>query len=117
MQQKIKESMNEKLEADSDFKGFIHYNHEKVFNGEGTKVPAQEDNDPQIFFLGTVSMKPSMYRNASAIYILLKGHGILMDCAEGSYSQLYDHFRSQEKVNEILIQTKLAFITHIHGDH
>jgi hypothetical protein len=30
-------------------------------------------------------MKPTMYRAASAIYIFVKGHGILMDCAEGSY--------------------------------
>ena len=48
-------------------------------------LSAEGDNDPQIFFLGTVSMKPSQYRNASAIYMLINGYGILMDCAEGSY--------------------------------
>lgn len=68
-------------------------------------------------FLGTVSMKPTMYRSASAIMVFLRGHGILMDCAEGSYGQLFDHFQSIEKVNEILLKMRLVFITHIHGDH
>ena len=73
--------------------------------------------DPEILFLGTVSMKPQQYRNASALNIMHKGYGILMDCAEGSYSQLFDHFGSKKMVDEVLIRTKVAFITHIHGDH
>jgi hypothetical protein len=44
-----------------------------------------DDKEPNILFLGTVSMKPTMYRAASAIYMFIKGNGILMDCAEGSY--------------------------------
>lgn len=40
-----------------------------------------------------------------------------MDCAEGSYGQLVDHFQSIDKVNEILLKTRLVFLTHIHGDH
>ena len=51
-----------------------------------------DDKDPQILFLGTISMKPTMYRAASAIYLFLRGKGLLMDCAEGSYGQIYDHF-------------------------
>ena len=43
------------------------------------------DEEPQILFLGTVSMKPTTYRAASAIYLFINGYGILMDCAEGSY--------------------------------
>ena len=73
--------------------------------------------EPQIFFLGTVSMKPSQYRGASAIYVFHNGHGILMDCAEGSYMQICDHFGDKQKVDQVLLQTKVAFITHIHGDH
>jgi len=69
-------------------------------------------------FLGTQSMKPTVYRGASAIYVFIKGQGILMDCAEGSYGQLLDHFGgSIEVVNEILLKTRVVFITHIHGDH
>ncbi len=44
-----------------------------------------DDKEPHILFLGTISMKPTQYRAASAIYIYIKGKGILMDCAEGSY--------------------------------
>lgn len=31
------------------------------------------DEEPQILFLGTVSMKPTMYRSASAIYFIVNG--------------------------------------------
>ena len=51
-----------------------------------------DDFEPQIMFLGTISMKPTMYRAASAICLFMRGFAILMDCAEGSYGQLYDHF-------------------------
>lgn len=73
--------------------------------------------EPTVLFLGTVSMKPTMYRSASAIIIFIKGHGLLMDCAEGSYGQLLDHFQSIERVNQALLKLRVAFITHIHGDH
>lgn len=63
-------------------------------------------------------MKPSMYRGASAIYFFHRGHGILMDSAEGSYMQLIDHFGSNvEEVSNLLMKTRAVFITHIHGDH
>ena len=62
-------------------------------------------------------MKAHTYRGASAIYVLHKGHGILMDCAEGSYSQICEHFGSQEEVALCLLKTRCVFITHIHGDH
>lgn len=63
-------------------------------------------------------MKPTQYRGASAVYILRNGHGILMDCAEGSYGQIYDHFNGDmNMVNTLLLKTVAVFITHIHGDH
>lgn len=40
-----------------------------------------------------------------------------MDCAEGSYGQIYDHFAKKETVNDIIKRTRIVFITHIHGDH
>ena len=40
-----------------------------------------------------------------------------MDSAEGSYGQLFDHFGSKEKVDEIIRKTNFVFITHMHGDH
>lgn len=62
-------------------------------------------------------MKPTMYRAASAIYVFVKGYGILMDCAEGSYGQLYDHFQTLDKINDSIFKLRVVFITHIHGDH
>lgn len=74
--------------------------------------------EPQVLFLGTQSMKPTQYRGASAIYVMLKGQGILMDCAEGSYGQLMDHFGGDTQlVSDLLLKTRVVFITHIHGDH
>lgn len=49
--------------------------------------------------------------------VFLKGHGLLMDCAEGSYGQLLDHFMSVDLLNEHLWKLRIVFITHIHGDH
>ena len=40
-----------------------------------------------------------------------------MDCAEGSYGQIYDHFAKKEVVEEVILKTRIVFITHIHGDH
>ena len=49
--------------------------------------------------------------------MIRKGHGILMDCSEGSYGQLLDHFNDQSLVDQLLLRTKFVFLTHIHGDH
>mmetsp|Transcript_20879 Transcript_20879/g.28857 ORF Transcript_20879/g.28857 Transcript_20879/m.28857 type:complete len:173 (-) Transcript_20879:588-1106(-) len=62
-------------------------------------------------------MKPTTYRGASAIYLFYKNHGLLMDCAEGSYGQLFDHFGTKERVSEVILNTRCVFITHLHGDH
>ena len=73
--------------------------------------------EPQILFLGTSSMKPTPYRGASAIYIFSKNSALLMDCAEGSYGQILDHFGTKSKTDQVLLKTRAVFITHIHGDH
>ena len=64
-------------------------------------------------------MKPTNYRGASAIYYFNedKSAGLLMDSAEGSYGQLWNHFGTKQAVDDILIKTRVVFITHIHGDH
>ena len=66
-------------------------------------------------FLGTISPKPTTFRNPSSIYVLKNECGLLMDSAEGSYGQLFDHFGSKEKVDEIIRKTNFVFITHMHG--
>ena len=62
-------------------------------------------------------MKPTPYRNASAIYFFNKESALLMDCAEGSYGQIFDHFGTKEKVDSVLLFTRVIYITHLHGDH
>lgn len=84
---------------------------------KGNASDVFSDDEPQILFLGTSSMKPTHYRGASGVYYFGKGGAVLMDSAEGSYGQLWDHFGTKAKVDEVLIKTVCIFITHIHGDH
>ncbi len=62
-------------------------------------------------------MRPMQMRGASAIYYFGKNGALLMDSAEGTYGQLWDHFGEKSKVDEVLFKTRVMFITHIHGDH
>lgn len=48
--------------------------------------------DPRITFFGTISMKPTSYKAVSCIHLNLEGKGVLLDCGEGSFGQIYDHF-------------------------
>ena len=41
---------------------------------------------------------------------------MLLDCAEGSYGQMLDHF-GDKAIDEALLKMRVVFITHIHGDH
>lgn len=40
-----------------------------------------------------------------------------MDCSEGSFGQLYDHFNDIQTIQNLLANLKCIFITHMHGDH
>jgi ribonuclease BN (tRNA processing enzyme) len=44
-------------------------------------------------------------------------YGVLMDCSEGTYGQLLDHFQDKETLNHLLFNLKVIYITHMHGDH
>ena len=74
-------------------------------------------SEPQVLFLGTTSMKPTPHRGASAIYVLNRNSCLLMDCAEGTYGQIYDHFGTKERTQAVLNRTRFILITHVHGDH
>ena len=41
----------------------------------------------------------------------------MMDCGEGTYGQLFDHFGSKDRVDQALLKIRALFITHVHGDH
>jgi len=63
-------------------------------------------------------MKPGVFRNVSAIMVRFTSNSnfsMLMDCGEGTFQQIYHHFGRQ--CEEILLNLKLIFITHKHGDH
>lgn len=76
--------IHNKCEKDPEFKKFLDEN--PFFLQENNERPFEFSTDPEICFLGTVSMKATKRKNASAIYVTHRGHGILMDCAEGSYN-------------------------------
>jgi ribonuclease BN (tRNA processing enzyme) len=62
-------------------------------------------------------MKPTIYRGASAIMLFNKESSILMDCAECSYTQIFDHFGTKARCDQILVKLRCLYITHLHGDH
>lgn len=72
-------------------------------------------SDPQLLFLGTASMKPGAYRNVSGIHFSEWGGGLLLDCGEGSYSQLVRSYG--EGISQVLLDLKAILITHLHADH
>lgn len=78
-------------------------------------------SDPEVFFIGTSSQKPSIYRNVSGILLQINGKFLVLDTGEGSYQQiyhLYNYERSKVKsIHELLLNTKVIYITHKHGDH
>jgi len=75
--------------------------------------------DPELVFLGTQSMMPSMYCNVSGIYLRFwqqSNIGIILDCGEGTYIQLLHNY-GPEKTREYLKCLRIIYITHIHADH
>ena len=67
-------------------------NFDKIENIENKKV--EKDENIQITFLGTTSMKPCKFRNVKSILInLLKFNKYVMfDCDEGIFQQLLEYF-------------------------
>lgn len=45
-----------------------------------------------------------------------KRSGFILDCGEGSYYQLFNHF-GYEQIDEVILNIRTIFITHIHSDH
>jgi len=88
-------------------------------------------NEPYIIFLGTSALRSTEERNTSSIYINIPGnnqisenkldlknsHGILLDCGGGTYGQICDHMTYKGKIEDLLMNLRLIYITHIHSDH
>lgn len=77
----------------------------------------QSTDDAVVTFLGTGASLPSRYRNVSGILVQTPNSGsVLLDCGEGSLSQIYRCF-PRKTADEIILNLKAIFISHIHGDH
>jgi ribonuclease Z len=82
-----------------------------------------ESPNSRISFLGSGSAVPSKYRNCTGILLQLSKNdnendfnNIFLDVAEGTYSQIARVW-GIEGAQKILDQTKIIWISHIHGDH
>jgi ribonuclease Z len=64
----------------------------------------------KIIPLGTSSGKPTLFRNVSATAVVGEGEWWLLDCGEGTQTQITRAGLSGHKLAGI-------FITHLHGDH
>ena len=77
----------------------------------------QGPDDAIVTFLGTASTEPSKYRNVSGILIHTPNSGnFILDCGEGSLSQIYRCF-PEEIADDIIINLKAIFLSHVHADH
>lgn len=74
-----------------------------------------EGSDPEILFLGTGSMKPGSHRNVSAVLLSDWGGSLLLDCGEGTYSQLMRAYG--DELPSVLLDLKAILISHLHADH
>ncbi|KAI5723587.1 hypothetical protein M8J76_008409 [Diaphorina citri] len=71
---------------------------------------------PEVTFLGTGSSIPNKTRNTSGILVRLDPDTcILLDCGEGTYSQLVRLYGSA--VDTLLSQLSAVYISHLHADH
>lgn len=64
----------------------------------------------QLTILGTGSATPVLTRNPTAHYLQVEQEGYLIDCGEGTQSQLLRYKLRSTRL-------KYIFITHLHGDH
>lgn len=74
---------------------------------------------PCLYVLGTGSAMPSSYRNVSGNLLRLDYNtSIMLDCGEGSMSQLFTICKFNPEVfSRIIASIKIVFISHPHEDH
>ncbi|GAA5982370.1 hypothetical protein JCM5350_006161, partial [Sporobolomyces pararoseus] len=93
---------------------------------EKRQVEMDEGSGLKVTPLGTGSAIPSKYRNVSSTLIHVPRSTttkdesaeeyILLDAGEGTWGQLARRF-GVEQAREVLRQTKMIFISHLHQDH
>lgn len=96
--------------------------------------PAKLDVAGRITFLGTGCAIPSKYRNVTGMYLELEvppvsptaasteekpeWGGMMFDCGEGSFGQLYRYANGEAtRLRELVNKLKCIWISHNHADH
>ncbi|XP_058509271.1 zinc phosphodiesterase ELAC protein 2 isoform X1 [Solea solea] len=78
--------------------------------------PCAEPKYPEVVFLGTGSAQPMKIRNVSGTLVNISpSQSMLLDCGEGTFSQLCRHYG--EDVDVALSKMSTVFISHLHADH
>ena len=78
---------------------------------------SSDGDNIKVTFLGTGSAMPTKYRNVTGIIVHIpQQQGMLLDCGEGSVSQLYRCF-GQQAAEEMIMKLRCVFVSHMHADH
>lgn len=96
-----------------------YYTEFAKFQNHQVKNELFSNYNPFIRILGTASAFSSEFRNTTSIYINISEdnkHGMLLDCGDGTFYQLYDQF-GPDKIDQILIDLNIIYISHFHFDH
>lgn len=94
----------------------------RAYNKQGyaNDVLGRAEDYPKIVFLGTGSCIPNKTRNVSSILMHTSESAcILLDCGEGTASQLRRFYggSSSGNVEEVFGKLKAIYISHLHADH
>uniref|UniRef100_A0A3B5L6T5 Zinc phosphodiesterase ELAC protein 2 n=1 Tax=Xiphophorus couchianus TaxID=32473 RepID=A0A3B5L6T5_9TELE len=74
------------------------------------------DGFPHVVFLGTGSAIPMKTRNVSGTLVnISSSQSLLLDCGEGTFSQLCRHYG--DAVDAALSRISTVFVSHLHADH
>ena len=83
-----------------------------------TRTKAERNKEfPKVTTFGTGSCIPNKTRNVSANLIQISADNCaIFDCGEGTFGQIVRFF-GRDGADEILKNTRLIYISHLHADH
>ena len=89
-------------------------------NSENEKNEKNEkfEDKPELLILGSASKSPDNHRGVSAYLLRTQNMNILLDCGEGTFSQMVNAFGLKDKKLDAELQKlRIVFVSHIHADH
>ncbi|XP_039980072.1 zinc phosphodiesterase ELAC protein 2 isoform X2 [Xiphias gladius] len=88
----------------------------KICSTDAAELSGQGEKYPEVVFLGTGSALPMKIRNVSGTLVNISpSQSLLLDCGEGTFSQLCRHYG--DDVDDALSKISTVFISHMHADH